>query len=86
MLFEVKVGKGKLMVSSMNLNTENKNKPAAAQLWYSIQKYMLSNAFAPTQTIDINLIRELTSKPSNFVFDAFSRATPDELRPKTIAQ
>jgi hypothetical protein len=86
MLFEVKVGKGKLMVSSMNLNTANNNRPAAAQLWYSIQKYMLSNAFAPTQTIDINLIRELTSKPSNFVFDAFSRATPDELRPKTIAQ
>ncbi len=86
MLFEVKVGKGKLMVSSMNLNAANNNKPAAAQLWYSIQKYMLGNTFAPTQTIDINLIRELTSKPSSFVFDAFSRATPDELRPKTIAQ
>lgn len=86
MLFEVKVGKGKLMVSSANLSADNKNKPAAAQLFYSIQKYMLSNSFNPDQTIDVNLIRELTSKPSSFVFDAFSKATPDELRPKTIAQ
>jgi hypothetical protein len=86
MLFEVKVGKGKLMVSSVNLSADNKNKPAAAQLFYSIQKYMLSNSFNPDQTIDVNLIRELTSKPSSFVFDAFSKATPDELRPKTIAQ
>jgi len=32
------------------------------------------------------LIRELSSTPSKFVFDAFTKAAPDELRPKTIAQ
>jgi len=86
MLFEAKCGNGTIIVSSANLSASMQNKPAATQLFYSIQKYMLGNAFHPTQTIDVNLIRELSSTPSKFVFDAFTKAAPDELRPKTIAQ
>jgi hypothetical protein len=86
MLFEAKCGNGKIMVSSANLSASMPNKPAATQLFYSLQKYMLSNAFAPTQSIDINLIRELTTTPSKLVWDAFTKAAPDELKPKTIAQ
>lgn len=85
-LFEAKMGNGKIMVSSINLSDSLKNKPAAAQLFYSIKKYMNSNAFNPAVKIDDSLINDLVSKPSKFVFDSFTRATPDELKPKTIAQ
>ncbi|MGG9963112.1 exo-beta-1,4-galactosidase [Ferruginibacter sp. SUN106] len=86
MLFEARCGNGKIIVSSANLSPSMPGKPAATQLFYSLQSYMLSNAFAPTQSIDINLIRELTSMPSKLVWDAFTKAAPDELKPKTIAQ
>lgn len=86
LLFEAKVGKGKIMVSSIDLSSTLKNKPAAAQLLYSIKKYMLSSAFAPTVKIDATLINHLVSKPSKFVFNAYTKATPDELKPKTTAQ
>ena len=86
MLFEAKCGNGKIIVSSANLSASMPDKPVATQLFYSLQKYMLSSAFNPAQKIDIDLIRELTSKPSVFVFDAFTKNGPDELKPKTIAQ
>ncbi|MGC4104322.1 exo-beta-1,4-galactosidase [Ferruginibacter sp.] len=85
-LFEAKCGNGKIMVSSAELSPNTPGKPAATQLFYSLQKYMNSDAFAPAQSIDINLIRDLTSKPSKFVWDAFTKAAPDELKPKLIAQ
>ena len=85
-LFEAKMGNGKIMVSSIHLSDSLKNKPAAAQLFYSIKKYMNSNAFNPAVKIDASLVNDLVSKPSKFVFDSFTRATPDELKPKTTAQ
>lgn len=86
MLFEAKCGNGKIIVSSANLSPNLTGKPAATQLFYSLQKYMLSNAFNPTQSVDANLIKELTTTPSKLVWDAFTKAAPDELKPKMIAQ
>lgn len=86
LLFEANAGKGKLVVSSADLSASLQNKPAAAQLFYSLQQYMRSDAFAPVNTIDINLIRELSRTPSVFVFDAYTKGSPDELKPKPVAQ
>ncbi|MGF2411607.1 exo-beta-1,4-galactosidase [Ferruginibacter sp.] len=86
LLFEAKLGNGKIMVTSIDLLGNLKNKPAAAQLLYSIKKYMMSNSFDPSVKIDAVLINDLVSKPSAFVFNAYTKATPDELKPKTIAQ
>lgn len=86
LLFEARMGNGKIMVSSIDLNDSLRNKPAAAQLFYSIKKYMQSPAFSPSVKVDAALIYDLVSKPSAFVFDAFTKATPDELKPKTTAQ
>lgn len=85
-LFEAKMGNGKIMVSSINLSDTVKNKPAAAQLFYSIKKYMNSSAFDPQTKIETALIHDLVNKPSKFVFDPFTKATPDELKPKTTGQ
>lgn len=86
LLFEASVGRGKIIVCSANLSASLQNKPAATQLFYSLQKYMMSPAFAPARSIDINLIRDLSVTPSKFVFDAFTKGSPDELKPKAVAQ
>jgi hypothetical protein len=82
MLFEVKVGKGKLMVCSADLQSDLENRPAAKQLLYSIQQYMLSSEFNPTTQVDISVVEDLFLKPSKYVFDAFTKDSPDELKPK----
>ena len=83
MLFEVKVGKGKLLVSSTDLQNDLENRPAAKQLLYSLQQYMLSNNFNPSTQVDVSTIKDLFQKPSNYVFDSFTKDSPDELKPKT---
>jgi hypothetical protein len=84
MLFEVAIGKGKLMVCSADLQTDLENRPAARQLRYSIEQYMLSPGFNPATQIDLSIVRDLFQKPSRFVFDAFTKDSPDELKPIKI--
>jgi hypothetical protein len=50
-IFECKVGKGKLLVCSCNLQ-EHENYPEARQLLHSILDYMNSNDFQPKQSLD----------------------------------
>ncbi len=47
-IFELKVGKGKLLVSGYDLA---RNEPEMKQLKYSLLKYMTSDKFAPQQTM-----------------------------------
>jgi hypothetical protein len=58
-LFETKVGKGKLMVCSVDLQKDINNRPAAAQFRQSLLQYMASEQFNPEKEVDINLIKEL---------------------------
>ncbi len=58
-LFETKVGKGKLMVCSVDLQKDIDKRPAAAQFKHSILDYMASDRFNPQQEIDLELIRGL---------------------------
>ena len=51
LLFEVKVGNGKLMVCSMNIIDNLEKRPVARQLRYSLLKYMDSVAFAPSRAL-----------------------------------
>lgn len=48
LLFEVKVGQGKLMVSGIDFWQDMDERPEARQLLYSLKKYMASPAFSPT--------------------------------------
>ncbi|HEY4109113.1 sugar-binding domain-containing protein [Puia sp.] len=47
LLFEARVGKGRLLVSSIDLRANLETRPVAAQLLYSLEKYMTSDAFQP---------------------------------------
>src|SRR5690606_368448 len=46
-VIEAKVGKGKLIVASVNLKDSLEKRPAARQLRYSLLRYMNSSEFSP---------------------------------------
>lgn len=59
LLFEAKVGKGKIMVCSMNLSDRLNERPVARQLRYSLLQYMASDAFDPAVAVEPESLRAL---------------------------
>jgi len=47
LIFEVKVGKGSLLISGVDLHSNLENRPEAVQLRYSLTKYMAGDRFNP---------------------------------------
>jgi len=80
LVYEAKVGKGKLIVSSADLAADKG--PAAKQLFYSLQKYMASSNFDPAYSVDIKVIKDIFETGSNLVFKVYTNDSPDELKPK----
>lgn len=81
LVMEAKVGKGRLIISSANIS-DTSSGAAAKQLYYSIKKYMTSSQFNPVDAVDLALIKDLFTTPSKEVWDSFTNATPDELKPQ----
>jgi hypothetical protein len=59
MLFEVKIGSGRLLVSGVDLISDLEQRPEARQLLFSVKKYMDSDAFAPSTEASVEAIRSL---------------------------
>lgn len=59
LLFEVKVGKGKLLVSGIDFHRDMDQRPAARQLLYSLGQYMQSDAFHPQTELSVQSIRQI---------------------------
>ena len=59
LVFECTVGKGKLIVSGIDLLSNQDKRPEAKQLLYSLKKYMLTSQFNPTVQVSIEKIKEL---------------------------
>ncbi|MCD7852324.1 MAG: hypothetical protein LUH63_22960 [Parabacteroides sp.] len=57
MLYEARVGKGKLLVCSADLQNDLSKRPAAVQFRQSLLEYMASGQFNPAQTLEIDKIR-----------------------------
>lgn len=62
LIFEVRIGKGKLLVSGIDLHTDLSNRKEAQQLLFSLKRYMNSEAFAPKNRVDIESIRRIYNK------------------------
>jgi len=62
LVFEAKCGNGKLLYSSIDLQTDIENRPQAKQLLYSLQKYMNENAFNPTKKIELADLQKFESE------------------------
>jgi hypothetical protein len=56
LIFEFKVGEGRLLICMSDLNKQL-DKPEALQLYQSILNYMKSDRFSPQYSVDENFIR-----------------------------
>lgn len=83
LVFEAKVGNGTIIVSSADIGPEVQNKPAAKQLFYSLQKYMDSDQFNPKNKLDFEVIKDVFTSPSREVFKTYTKDSPDELKPNS---
>jgi len=59
LVFECRVGKGRLMVSGIDLVTDQAKRIEARQLLYSLRKYMGTNAFNPQTQVAADKIKNL---------------------------
>ncbi len=62
LLFEVKIGKGSLLMSGIDLHTNVENRIEAKQLLYSLKSYMTSDQFNPEVTLSIEEIKTILKK------------------------
>jgi LEA14-like dessication related protein len=58
-VIEAKVGKGKLIFTSLDLSNKLEERPAARQLRYSLEQYMASKAFAPKVELSVSQLQAL---------------------------
>lgn len=62
LLFEAKVGNGRLMVVSINLQEDLEKRPVARQFLHSLLAYLESPAFRPTITLTEEQVRRLAAE------------------------
>jgi hypothetical protein len=60
LLFEAKVGKGKILISGIDLTTDIEKRPEAQQLLFDLKKYMTGGKFVPKVELQIENIKALT--------------------------
>ena len=61
LIFEAKVGNGKLLVCSPDIHSEIENRPVARQLRYSLLRYMDADAFDPVQSYTFAQVENTSS-------------------------
>jgi len=59
LVFEAKVGKGKILISGIDLTTDLDKRPEAQQLLFSLKKYMAGERFNPKVEIKAEQIKNL---------------------------
>jgi len=59
LLLEARAGKGRIIVSGVDLLTNAEKRPEAQQLLYSLKKYMTGKSFHPKTMIDIEKLKAL---------------------------
>jgi hypothetical protein len=64
LVFETKMGAGKLLICSIDLRNNLDNRPVAKQMLQSLLSYMNSSAFSPKLSIDAEHIKSLFKKPT----------------------
>ncbi|MFG6687732.1 sugar-binding domain-containing protein [Mariniflexile sp. HNIBRBA6329] len=81
LVFEAKVGNGKIIVSSADISSNINNKLTKLQLYQSLITYMDSDEFQPQNKLDMEVIEHLFKTPSKEIFNTYTKDSPDELKP-----
>jgi hypothetical protein len=79
MLIEANVGNGKLMMTSIDLTGNIKERPVAESLYKSILNYMQSGNFSPVNTVPLQNIRDLFEKTAAPI-NSYTKSSPDDLK------
>lgn len=80
MLFEARVGGGRLVMTTMPLDEEEAS-PVKSQMRKAILDYMASDDFRPQYTVDLQCVKDLFTKEAPKV-NMYTKDSPDELKPK----
>lgn len=59
LVFEAKVGNGKLLMTSINLKGISEHSAVARQMMYSLQKYLASGKLNPEESVSLEMIDQL---------------------------
>ncbi len=59
LVFEAKVGKGKILISGIDLTSDLDKRPEAQQLIFSLKKYMVGGSFDPKVEVTDEQIKKL---------------------------
>ena len=81
MLIEANVLKGKLLMTTMDIDSHLDRRVVARQMRQAILSYMQSDDFQPTVTLDPKVITDFFTKDGPQV-SMFTKESPDELKPK----
>ena len=81
MLIEANVLKGKLLMTTMDIDSNLDRRVVARQMRQAILSYMQSDDFQPTLTLDTKVINDFFTKDGPQV-SMFTNESPDELKPK----
>lgn len=79
MLLEARVGKAKVMISSMDLQNKLNERPVAASLYSSVLNYLKSDLFEPEFVVEEQNIRDLFNKQADPI-NMFTKGGPDDLK------
>ena len=81
MLIEAKVGKGRLLMTTIDISNNLSRRPVARQLRKAILDYMQSTDFQPSLKLDVETVRHFFTRQAPAV-NMFTSDSPDELKPK----
>ncbi len=76
MMLEANVGKGKLMVCSMDVASDLPNRPVATRLYNSMVEYMESEQFMPKSAVDMATVKELFEIKERPVWNSYVNENP----------
>ena len=85
MLIEANVLKGKLLMTTMDIDSHLDRRVVARQMRQAILRYMQSEDFNPSLTLDPQVITDFFTKDGPQV-SMFTKESPDELKPKLSGQ
>jgi hypothetical protein len=83
LIYEARIGKGKIIVSSADLRPDLEDAPAAKQLYFSLLKYMASDKFNPVQEVSYAVAEDVFINPSKERINMYTKESPDELKPNS---
>ena len=81
MMVEARVLRGRLLLTTLDINSDLDHRIVARQLRHSILRYMQSPHFQPTLTLQEATLRHLFEHDAPPI-DLFTNDSPDELKPK----